>query len=216
MSRGDLVIVGGAEVLHRAPIVRRFVELAGGCSSRYLILASGTGRPIPEFEKMRRWLAEAGVEASRVELLRVSSFLEGGAEGARAPEELAKLQRADAVWMLGGDQNLTLGLLREADGRDTPLLAALRDRVARPRTEGGLVLGGTSAGAAVMSDPMIGGGTSFGALALPRAAGAGRSELSDSLYITGGFGFFDAGIIDQHFDTRARFGRLLEAALVED
>jgi len=216
MGRGDLVIVGGAEILHRAPIFSRFVELAGGGIGRFAILASATRKPISEFEKLRRWLAEAGADPTRVEMLEVSQFIPGMEKGAWNAAEQERLARADGLWMLGGDQNLTTSLLREADGRDTPLLAAIRQRAAKPRIEGGLVLGGTSAGAAIMSDPMIGGGTSFGALALPRASGAASVEMSRALYVLPGFGFFAEGMIDQHFDTRARFARLLEASLVED
>jgi len=216
MTQGDMVIVGGAEILHRAAILRRFVEMAGGPGGRFAVLASATASPLAGFEKMRAWLGEAGVAPERVELLRVSGAVAGMERGAYEAAEVERLRRADGLWLLGGDQNATIALLRGPDGRDSPLLAALRERAGRPRAVGGLVVGGTSAGAAVLSDPMIGAGTSFGALALPRAKAAGEAEMSSALYVLSGFGLFTEGMIDQHFDTRARLARLLEAALVED
>lgn len=216
MSSGDLVIVGGAEMLERKAILARFVELAGGPGGRFLVLASATGSPLEGFERQRRWLGETGVAPERVELLRVSAKVAGWERGAWDQAELARLEGADGLWLLGGDQNLTLALLRDEAGGDSPLLAAIRRRAARSRAEGGLVVGGTSAGAAVLSDPMLCSGTSFGALALPRAESPGEAEMSPALLVRRGFGLFPEGIVDQHFDARARLARLAEAALVED
>ncbi len=213
---GDLVIVGGAETLERGPIMRRFVELAGGETATILLLASATRRMAQETARIRSWLGEAGVAASHIETLAVSKVEAGWERGAYAESEIAKLRTADALWILGGDQNLTIAALRDDQGRDSPLLALLRERAARPHRAGGLVVGGTSAGAAVMSDPMIGAGTSFGTLALPRAIGPGNAEMTEALYLLPGLGLFPEGIVDQHFDARARFARLLEAALSEE
>ena len=216
MSNGDLVIVGGAEVLERKTILSRFVELSGGPEGRFLVLASATGSPLEGFERQRRWLGEAGVAPERVELLRVSGKVDGWERGAWDGAELDRLERADGLWLLGGDQNLTIALLQDEAGGDSPLLAAIRRRAARSHAEGGLVVGGTSAGAAVLSDPMLCAGTSFGALALPRAKGPGEAEMSPALLVGRGFGLFPEGVVDQHFDARARLARLAEAALVED
>jgi cyanophycinase len=201
-----LFIVGGAERPERRKLMGRFVELSGGPSARVAVLPAATGDPRGGLEKMRAWLAGAGLDPERVELLEVSESIPGWERGAYSRAVVEMAERADAVWILGGDQNRILRLLLAPDGAESPLLHALR----------GKTLGGTSAGAAVMSDPMLGGGTSYGALALPRAGGAADAELSPSLYVTRGLGFFPEGIVDQHFDVRARLARLLEAALVED
>jgi len=218
MGAGDLVIVGGAERPRRAEILRVFVDLAGGPGGRFLIIPTATEDPLGGHERMRTWLGELGVPAGRVELLELSSAIPGWAEGAEDPAQVAKIGEANGIWFLGGDQNRTIKLLLGLDGSETRALKAIRRRQAE-----GAVLGGTSAGASVMCDPMIGGGSSFGALALPRAPSlaettAGASPGSDErrLFVTRGLGFFPCGIVDQHFDTRARLGRLLEAALVED
>lgn len=202
----DLLIVGGAELPEHAAIMKAFVELAGGPEKRFAILPAATREPEAGRAKMYRWLGEAGVAADRVDFLPVSVALPGAARGAWDEAVLALARRADAVWFLGGNQNDLTRLLLEEDGRDSPLLSVLRTKT----------LGGTSAGAAVMSDPMIGAGTSLGALSLPRAASPAEDELGSGLLVTRGLGFFPEGIVDQHFDARARLGRLLEACLVED
>jgi cyanophycinase len=212
MDREKLLLVGGAEILHRAEIMRAFVELAGGPGGPFLILPTATSKPLKQIEKMRRWFSEAGVESSRVETLELSGFVPGWEGGARDARQLARLEVARGLWMLGGDQNEITARLLEAGGSDTPLLAAIRRRLAA----GSLAVGGTSAGAAVMCDPMIGGGTSFGALALGRAARGAGGELSRELALLRGLGLFAEGLVDQHFDTRARLGRLLVAAIEGD
>jgi cyanophycinase len=217
---GERVIVGGAESLHRGPILRCFVELARAGTdrgeTRIGILACATAKPLAEFEKLVAWFGEQGIQRSALVLLEISQVVPGWESGAWNPTQVAGVEGLAGLWLPGGDQNRTLGLLKDSDGRDSPLLAALRRRADLPGRLGGLVLGGTSAGAAVMSNPMIGGGTSFGALALPRATGPGGTEMSRALLVQPGLGLFAEGIVDQHFDARARLGRLIEAALVED
>ena len=95
-----------------------------------------------------------------------------------------------------------------ADGKDTVVL-----KVIRKIYENGAVLGGTSAGAAVMSNPMIASGTSVGALTdgVHILKNFDQDTGDDQLFLTTGLGFFTHGIVDQHFLERGRFGRLLVA-----
>jgi cyanophycinase len=127
-------------------------------------------------------------------------------------ESLDFLNDVNGVWFSGGDQiKIIKGFLR-SDGADTKLLRRIREIL-----ENGGVIGGTSAGAAIMSQVMIGGGTSFGALSMPHYYDymdyRNKPELEDrgALLIINGLGFFKEGIVDQHFDKRSRQGRLLEA-----
>jgi hypothetical protein len=77
------------------------------------------------------------------------------------------------------------------------------------------VIGGTSAGAAIMSDPMIISGNPVEAI----TAGVVFQEIPSGpepekkARLTRGFGFFKDGIIDQHFLKRGRMGRLIPAVL---
>ncbi|MEM2763981.1 MAG: cyanophycinase, partial [Sulfolobales archaeon] len=95
----------------------------------------------------------------------------------------------DAVFFTGGDQNRITKCLVPG-GSPTPILEALWNLYLR-----GSVISGNSAGAAIMSDPMIGGG------------------IDERVIITRGLGFLMYGqvIVDQHFLARGRVIRLLEA-----
>jgi cyanophycinase len=114
------------------------------------------------------------------------------------------LDAVTGIWFGGGDQ----ARLVEAIG-GTPVLEAIR-----ARWRAGAVVGGTSAGAAVMPDSMITGdqfragedtsgyyGDEFPAIA------------RRTIEIVPGFGFLPAAIVDQHFIRRERHNRLLGAVL---
>jgi cyanophycinase len=94
--------------------------------------------------------------------------------------------------------------------KGTPIEAAIHERY-----RAGAVIGGTSAGAAVMSDPMITGDE--------RRLGGNRPP-SDStqafltidrgnIVTAAGFGLLPAAIVDQHFVRRKRHNRLISLVL---
>ena len=105
----------------------------------------------------------------------------------------------------GGDQSRYSQVLRRDDGSDTAALAAIRAAVST-----GAVLAGTSAGATIMqTGPMVTGGESYYGI----RDGSHRGYSSDRYELTyepdGGFGFFSAGLVDTHFATRGRQGRMI-------
>ncbi|MFN8090671.1 MAG: cyanophycinase, partial [Vicinamibacteria bacterium] len=106
-----------------------------------------------------------------------------------------------SVYFTGGDQAQIVAALAP-HGRETPVLAAIR----AAQAAGGLVAG-SSAGAAMMSQPMILGGTSI------ESAIHGVTEDPDKpgLLMGAGLGFFPWGMLDQHFIKRGRLGRLVVA-----
>ena len=85
---------------------------------------------------------------------------------------------------------------------ETPALAAIR----RALGAGGL-LAGSSAGAAMMSGPMLLGGTSLEAV----VHGVTDDPERPGLLMGQGLGFFPFGLVDQHFIKRGRLGRLVVA-----
>jgi cyanophycinase len=101
------------------------------------------------------------------------------------------LSRATGVFFTGGDQNRVMDVLADA-----PLLAALKARYAE-----GVVFGGTSAGTALISDPMI----------------TGEGDLTvidgDKVGARPGLGLLPGVILDQHFIERARYNRLFGLVL---
>ncbi len=92
------------------------------------------------------------------------------------------LTSATGVWFGGGDQTRLVNTYRGT---------AVETELRRLLDRGG-VIGGTSAGAAVMSLPMIAGG-------------------KDRATLATGFGFLPGAIVDQHFLKRNRANRLLAA-----
>lgn len=146
------------------------------------------------------------------------------------PKALADLvEQADAVFINGGDQSLTLRALTGPDGQWLPLVDRLLKRV---RFEG-VPLGGSSAGNAVQAGrplgdiAMISGGRSshalqYGALAhdidapLCRVTASCGQTLADEQLTyrpQGGIQLFSLGISDTHFRERNREGRLLRLVL---
>ena len=110
------------------------------------------------------------------------------------PAVAKAIETCDAIFFGGGAQSRIVKTFHP-DGRDTLASRAVDAVLAR-----GGVVAGTSAGAEIMSDPMIYMGDSDKALAKP-----------DSLPIGGGMGYFKYGMVDQHFLQRGRFGRLCVA-----
>lgn len=124
---------------------------------------------------------------------------------AEDPEVAATLGECSGYWFTGGSQSrITETFL--PGGSATRALEAVRARFRE-----GAVLAGTSAGAAMMSAPMIAGGSSEEALRSGLVTS--DSASGDGVRIRRGLGFFDFGVLDQHFLARGRIGRLLVAVL---
>jgi cyanophycinase len=130
-----------------------------------------------------------------------------------ADEISEKLKGYTGFWFTGGWQGRVRDLLLEENSgryRDGEVMSVLREELLN-----GAAIGGTSAGAAIMSDPMIDGGTSLGAVLQGSTNEDPYYDDSDErVYLTKGLGFWADGITDQHFIRRGRFGRLI-AALFE-
>lgn len=138
-----------------------------------------------------------------------------------------QIRRADAIFINGGDQSLTLQAFRQPDGTATAELKQIESMLGA----GQLVIAGTSAGTAVMAGgsyqgrrtPMITNGDSYSAmqygafdLAAPQpgcdkdqSCSNGLAEQHLTFSGTGGLGLFPWGVLDTHFSERGRQGRLL-------
>jgi cyanophycinase len=215
---GRLVIAGGAVDPANDALYGAFIAEAGRRAPdprapRFVIVPAGSAEPSGSAEAMIGHLVRRGVprEAITVAEIAMVDDPETGAvdesrwrDGAYATSEVAKLGAADGVWFVGGDQSRITATLKTRDGGDTPFLARLR-----ARWSAGAAIGGTSAGAAMMSRPMIVAGDSPAAVVLPLGGPAG--PLGEPLSMGEGLGFFTFGLVDQHFDRRQRLGRLARA-----
>ena len=131
-------------------------------------------------------------------------------ETAHDPAVVRALLGCSGFYFSGGVQSRILQALLPGEER-TPALAALLRRHAE-----GAVVSGSSAGAAIMSDPMIAGGSSAGAVRNGiRRAGAGEAddsaESAGGVSIARGLGLLPGALVDQHFLARGRVGRLIVA-----
>lgn len=182
-THGQLVIIGGAEDRDGdCRILREFVRCAGGLQARIVVMTAATDRPKEVGDDYIRVFERLGVENIRV----VDTF---NREDASTSTTLEAIAKATGVFFTGGDQARITSLLK-----DTETDTALHNRY-----QEGIVIGGTSAGAAIMPDTMIVEGTSE---THPRV---------EIVEMDQGMGFLPGVVIDQHFAQRGRLGRLLSA-----
>lgn len=181
-ERGWIVPVGGAEEKETDPrVLARFVDIAGGKNARIAIIptASQLEDTGERYEKI----------FSRLDADEAYALPYAKREDAYNEDDLARLENATGVFLTGGNQLRISAILG-----GTPVAKALRRMNAN-----GVIVGGTSAGAAILSEHMIAWGESG---ATPHAGGANLSP---------GLGLTNRVIIDQHFRQRDRLGRLLSA-----
>jgi cyanophycinase len=181
-TRGFIIPIGGAESRIQNPVIlQRFVTLCGGPRAHIAVIPTASSRDDTgdRYESVFRNLG-----ADRVSIVPFKTRADCESE-----RYLKELDRADGVFMTGGDQ---VRLARILSG--TSAAEKLRTRNAE-----GMHIAGTSAGASAMSAAMIAGGKSG---STPRA---GMVDLAP------GLGLISRLIIDQHFSQRDRLGRLLTA-----
>jgi len=175
-AKGHLIVVGGGGVPEA--VLKRALELAGGPAAKIAILPQASE------------LADTGDVA-------VEMWRKAGATSARwlpltdLPAARTAVSEAALIWFPGGDQVRLVNALK-----DTGLPAIIRQRYAA-----GAVVGGTSAGAAVMSTVMLTGDADLQSITV------GATKTVD------GLGLWPEVIVDQHFLKRQRHSRLISLLL---
>ena len=181
-ERGWIVPIGGAEEKEDNPaILTRFARLCGGKDADIVVIPTAS-RMEDTGARYERIFDEIGVK--RVKALNFATRDDGD-----TPRWLERIERASGVFFTGGDQ---LRLSTILGG--TPAAKMIRQRNAA-----GMPVGGTSAGASILSEHMI----AFGS--------EGGSPRADSVRLAPGLGLTNRFIIDQHFRQRDRLGRLVAA-----
>lgn len=176
---GPLVIIGGGEDrTGECVVLRRIAELAGGESARIAVLGTATTVPDDLETTYRKAFDALGVAE-------VTFLPCGSRQEANDPATVEAVERATAVFFTGGDQGRIAAIL---GGSDT-------DVALHNAWEGGTVVAGTSAGAAMMSTTMI--------------LGGGEQIPSTSVRTGPGLGFVSGLVVDMHFAERGRIARLL-------
>ena len=164
---GTLLIAGGnigATEQGKADIFGRFSALCGGKRGKVMLAVCASGEAEESFRFNCELLLSAGIgEVVLLPLTEDPALLGRSGWTNRADEALLPLfDGVSGVWFSGGDQLHTARLLLQPDGSDTPVLGRMR----RLLSDGG-VIGGSSAGAAIMSRTMIVRGDDEGTLTLP-------------------------------------------------
>lgn len=180
---GRLVVIGGAEEKDGGDmdILKRVVELAGGDKARIIVCSSPAGEAEEVFEVYRKVFEDLGVAEV------IPAVIEERNE-ADVPELLEAIQRATAVFFTGGDQLKLVALIA-----GTHFAEGMRDRLFHD----GLIVAGTSAGAAAMSSVMLIGGSNEGSVR--------RADVS----LAPGLGLWRDTVVDTHFNQRGRVSRLM-------
>jgi cyanophycinase len=181
-TRGWIVPIGGAENKENdRRVLARFVEVSGGAAADIVVIptASRLNEIGSRYEKLFRELGAARVSVMDFDTRR----------DCREPNRLSRLEEASGIFFTGGNQLRLTTLLG-----GTPVATMIRKRNAA-----GVTVGGTSAGASILSEHMI----AFG--------DEGSSVISGSVRLAPGLGLTNRFVIDQHFRQRDRLGRLITA-----
>jgi cyanophycinase len=181
-TRGWIVPIGGAENKENdRDILEHFVEVSGGESANIVVIptASRLSETGPRYEKIFKELGADKVAVMDFDTRR----------DCQEPGRLRRIEEATGIFFTGGNQLRLTTLLG-----GTPVAKLIRSRNAH-----GVTVGGTSAGASILSEHMI----AFG--------DEGSSVISGSVRLAPGLGLTNRFIIDQHFRQRDRLGRLMTA-----
>lgn len=185
MSR--LVIVGGAEDrLQDRIILRKYVDYCGGSQARIRVITAASGDPQGVWQSYQHVFRSLGVED-------VQRLALDDRESAHAASLQSEILQADGIFMSGGDQTKLMDTLW-----DTPAYESLHRSFHLNRC----CIGGTSAGAAVMSRHMI----AQGPAVLRPSKGAVDTDI--------GLGLLSQAVVDQHFSERRRLARLLSTLAI--
>jgi cyanophycinase len=173
---GTLLLAGGG----RTPgaVIAEAARLTSGEARQMLVLPLASSAPAAGQAAVATWTKAGFAECQLLDI----------ADPSRAA---AQIDAATFLWMVGGDQAVLAGKL--LDGALAARLTA--------RFEAGALVGGTSAGAAAVSELLLVGAEKDDEMQ------QGRVET------VGGLGLWPGVIVDQHFVARRRFNRLMAAVL---
>jgi cyanophycinase len=184
--KGHLLVIGGAEDPDEKDmkILPHLVEMGGGRKARVVICSSPSENP----EEKVRVYGELFEQIGVAEVIPAAIKLRTEAHDP-AYREVA--ERATVIFFTGGDQLRLTSVMAGSEFCET-----IRTRL----YQDGLVVGGTSAGAAALSSVMIIGGPSDGTVR--------RSDVQ----MAPGLGYWRDVVVDTHFNQRGRVNRLLAVA----
>jgi cyanophycinase len=179
-KKGHLILIGGAEDRKDDKLILKKIVALNNAKT-VTIIPSASCYPTGVSEDYFYAFKSLGVETIQIFDIR---------EPAEADSDkyLKEIEQSDLVFMTGGDQVKLFHVFRNSD-----LLDKIKDRY----NNHGLNVAGTSAGAAIASNPMIYDGNIHGL-------------KKGSVHFSEGFGLIKDITIDTHFISRGRLGRLTQ------
>ena len=181
LSPTKLLIIGGAEDrVGKAKILKRFVKLAGGKASTIVIIPTASSFQAEVIASYSEVFTRHGCKT--LDVINPADRI-----AADDPALANRINAATGVFMSGGNQ---LKLAQVFAG------TAAGEAIRRAHQRGA-VIGGTSAGASIMSEFMISLGDE------------GVTPRQRSTQLSQGLALLEGVIVDQHFAQRQRYGRLM-------
>jgi cyanophycinase len=183
-SRSALLLIGGGA----RPLdgLRLWSEATDG---RILLVSWASEIPEETLQALRSDFLKAGISGER--LFPAPLYRSGSPEFVRDAQ--SSVQKAQAIFFSGGDQNRLMRAIQEV-----PRLAT---EVFHRFEQGDLAIAGTSAGTAIATSLRFTGNEDLSRIHASNFEGAP------------GFNFLPRAIVDQHFMRRSRMNRLLSAIL---
>ncbi len=174
-------MIGGAEdKLRRREVLTRFVESAGGPAARIAVIPTASSLGPEVVEVYDAVFRKLGARE-------VFGARPEDREQANDPALAEHLGDATGIFMTGGNQ-LKLSAVIAGTVFGEAIIAAHRR---------GVTVGGTSAGASIQSSHMV----AFGS--------GGTTPKQRMTQVAAGLGLLQGCVVDQHFEQRNRYGRLL-------
>ena len=188
--KGYLFIIGGGE--RDAPLMKRFIQIAEAhATGKIVIFTMASSVPDEVGPELLTEFKGNGAKSTAYYNLSRDQAMQPGSDQI--------LDGAGGIWFSGGDQALLTAAIV-----GTPVHKRMLEMY-----DEGAIIGGTSAGAAVMSEFMITGNERK----TKGEEGTWDVILADDVLHSEGFGFVKKAVIDQHFVTRRRHNRLIAVVL---
>lgn len=177
---GYLIIIGGAEDKNGESVILKQARQMLGEDDILTVLTTATEKPEEVGANYYEVFRRLGIK--KIQILDISTR-----DDAEDENNCEAIRNSQCIFMTGGDQLRITSILG-----GTAAYAELKHCYNR----GGIIMG-TSAGASVMSSTMVVQGRD------------NQPARKCTLKMAPGLGLISGVIIDQHFDQRGRFGRLL-------
>ena len=199
-TTGRLVIAGGGLQADNSAVYQSIVDARAG-DGPLCVVPTASSDPEASMERAVATLTGYGGVGS-VKGILISTE---NPSQAQDPSVVAEVRTCSGFFFTGGSQSRIVDVFLPG-GDTTEAYRALWQQ-----WQEGAVVSGSSAGAAMMSRVMIAGGSSADAV-----THGVRLPDGDGVHIREGMGFFELGMLDQHFLARGRIGRILVSTLQEN